>query len=67
MRDPAVMKPKSVQYKHSVDEATIDASTGKPVGKKETLQMIGRTMDEMPNSDPARKVYDKVWKGVRQI
>lgn len=63
-------KPPKVVYKNVVDEENIDVSKARPedrASKAETKKMIEERMDRMDHNDPARAVYDKVWKGVNQL
>jgi hypothetical protein len=57
-----------IKEKTIVDEQTIEIGKGtEKVSKVETQKMIAQRMDSMSKNDPARAVYDKIYKGVKQF
>lgn len=66
-REPSPMQPK-VTYKTEVDEQTINVGRSTEVAsKQETQKMLEQSLDTMRRDDPARSVYEKVWKGVKSL
>jgi len=58
--------PREVKVKHEVDERTVIIGRGEKVSKKETLQMLEKTIDTTQDSN-VKNIYEKVYMGVKKF
>ena len=65
--DPAIMRP-AIKEKLIVDEETIEIGKNtEKTSNQETKRMLEQQLDTMDRKDPARKVYEKVYSGIKRF